>query len=96
MIHVSYDYDDTLTFEDPVEVEERRGNIRFKLCRGLFLPEGVAGLNSAVRQLLAGGQWFQLWRGEIVSMHSPELREFKDARIHRGPLVDEKTGPRYW
>lgn len=79
-------YDDELSFEDPVELEERRGNLTFKLCRGLFLPEGVAGLNSAFRQLLAGGQWFQLWRGEIVSMSSPKLREF-DARIHRGPLV---------
>lgn len=79
-------YDDELTIEDPVEVEERRGSLRFKLYRGLFLPEGVAGLNSTFRQLFAGGQWFQLWRGEIVSMNSPKLREF-DARIHRGPLV---------
>ena len=42
--------------------------------------------------LLAGGQWFQLWRGEIVSMHSPELREF-DARIHRGPLANQAPSP---
>ncbi|MFF6847043.1 hypothetical protein [Streptomyces antimycoticus] len=86
MIDVRYIYSDDCTWEQPVEAEERRGSIRFKLCRGLFQPQGVAGLNSAVQQLLAGGQWFQLWRGEIVSMHSPELREF-DARIHRGPLV---------
>ncbi|WP_275558605.1 hypothetical protein [Streptomyces sp. 5-6(2022)] len=96
MIHVSYGYSDDCTWEQPVEAEERRGNLRFKLYRGLFRPEGVAALNSTVQQLLAGGQWFQLWRGEIVSMHSPELREFKDGRIHRGPLVDEKAGPRYW
>ncbi|MFJ4637502.1 hypothetical protein ACIP69_17995 [Streptomyces hygroscopicus] len=96
MLDVRYVYDDTLTFEDPVELEERRGNIKFKLCRGLFLPEGVAGLNSAVQTLLAGGQWFQLWRGEIVSMRSPELREYKNARIHRGPLVDQEARPSHW
>lgn len=95
MIKFCYVYDDELTYEDPIEIEERRGNVKFKLCRGLFRPEGVASLNSAAHKLLAGGQWFQLWRGEIVSMRSPELREF-DARIHRGPLVDKKAGPRHW
>lgn len=95
MLKAHYTYDDELTFEDPVEVEERRGSIKFKLCRGLFLPEGVAGLNSAVRQLLAGGQWFQLWKGEVVSMASPELREFH-AGLHRGPLADQTPRPRNW
>lgn len=94
MIDASYEYSDDCTWEQPVITEERRGNLRFKLCRGLFRPQGVAGLNSAVHQLLAGGQWFQLWRGEIVSMHSPELREF-DARIHRGSLADQAPRPRH-
>lgn len=59
-----------------------------------LLPEGVAALNSATAQVLAGGQWFQLWRGEVVSIHSPEFRGFRHGRIHRGPLVDRAPQPR--
>lgn len=79
---------------DPVEVEERRGQVRYLLSRGLFVPEGVAALNSATAQVLAGGQWFQLWRGEIVSMSSPVVRG-DYAGVHRGPLVDQAARPRY-
>lgn len=96
MLDVRYVYSDELSVEDPVEAEERRGSVKFKLCRGLFLPEGVAALNSVTARILAGGQWFQLWRGEVVSMASPELREFKYAGLHRGSLVDKKTRPRNW
>lgn len=76
----------------PVRITEGRGWVNYELSKGLFLPEGVAALNSANTQLLAGGQWFQLWRGDVVSMRSPESRGASRARIHRGPLVQE--GPR--
>lgn len=95
MIRFDFSYSDELTWQRPVRMEESRGNVSFKLCRAVFLPEGVVGLNSTFQGLLAGGQWFQLWRGEIISMVSPELREF-DARIRRGPLADQAPGPRYW
>ncbi|HCA85503.1 MAG TPA: hypothetical protein DEQ61_08420 [Streptomyces sp.] len=95
MLNVHFRYDDSLDVARPVAVKERRGDITFELCRGLFLPEGVAALNSAVGQILAGGQWFQLWKGEVVSMASPELREYRSARIHRGPLVEQEAGPRH-
>ena len=96
MLDIQYVYDTKRTFDEPVAVRETRGTIRFELYRGLFLPEGVAALNVATTQVLAGGQWFQLWRGEIVSMSSPEFKEFTDARIHRGPLVDQASGPDHW
>lgn len=86
----------SLSIDEPVRVTERRGSITFELCDGLYLPEGVAALNSACTAVLAGGQWFQLWKGEIISMHSPELqlKEFH-AGLHRGPLVDQEAGPRH-
>lgn len=77
----------------PVEVRERRGRVTYRLANGLFLPEGVAALNCAARKLLAGGQWFQLWKGEIVSMNSPAALGGYCARIHRGPLVDQEARP---
>lgn len=95
MLDVRFMLSDDCTPDEPVIVKESRGRVRFELCHGLFLPAGVAGLNSAVRQILAGGQWFQLWQGDIISMSTPEFKEFTDARIHRGPLVDEEAGPRH-
>jgi hypothetical protein len=76
----------------PIRVQEGRGWINYELSRGLFVPEGVAALNSATSMVLAGGQWFQLWRGDVVSFDSPDLKGLPHARIHRGPLVQE--GPR--
>ena len=89
MLSVRYVYGDDLSNYEPVRVKETRGSVTFELSRGLFLPEGVAGLNSATAQVLAGGQWFQLWRGEIVSMASPEPKGFDYARVHRGSMVDQ-------
>lgn len=91
MLTVSYIYKDDRTEEVPVQVRESRGNVTFELYRGLFLPRGVAALNSATSMVLAGGQWFQLWRGEVVSMDSPEFRGFKGARIRRGSVVDQAS-----
>lgn len=95
MLDVQYVYGNGRSFDEPVAVRETRGKIQFQLYRGLFLPEGVAALNSAVQQLLAGGQWFQLWRGEIVSMRSPLLKE-PYGRIHRGSLVDQEARSQDW
>lgn len=89
MLDVQYVYSDERTLDEPVAAREIRGKVTFDLCRGLFLPEGVAALNSATAQVLAGGQWFQLWRGEVVSIHSPEFRGFTHGRLHRGSLVDQ-------
>lgn len=95
MLDVQYVLDNNRSFDEPVAVRETRGSIRFELYRGFFLPEGVAALNSATAQILAGGQWFQLWRGEIVSLCSPEFKE-PHGRIHRGSLVDQAPGSRDW
>jgi hypothetical protein len=75
--------------EAPVRVKEGRGRLTYELHQGLFLPEGVAALNSAAAQVIAGGQWFQLWRGEVVSLCSPELRRLPYAGVYRGSLVQE-------
>lgn len=90
MLSVHYLLDD-LDPEMPVEVSERRGEVVFRLCRGLFMPEGVAALNAATTAVLAGGQWFQLWRGDIVSMSSPETRGGLRGGVHRGSVVSQRA-----
>jgi hypothetical protein len=85
-----------LPAEVPVVTVERRGLV-IKLCSDkIFTFEGVAALNAADKTFLAGGQWFQLWRGEIISINSPEPEtgSITHAGVHRGPLVDKAAGPR--
>ena len=86
MLSISYQLED-LAEDAPVRVLEGRGWVRYELARGLFVPEGVAALNSAASMIVAGGQWFQLWRGEVVRFDSPQLEGVPHARVHRGPLV---------
>lgn len=90
MLSVRYVLDD-LDPEMPVEVSERRGDVTYRLCRGLFMPEGVAALNSATAAVLAGGQWFQLWRGDIISMSSQETKGGCGGGIYRGSVVSQRT-----
>jgi len=86
VLSVTYALED-LPEDAPVRVMEGRGWVHYELSRGLFVPEGVAALNSATELIIAGGQWFQLWRGEVVRFNSPELEGVPNARVHRGPLV---------
>ncbi|NXY96394.1 hypothetical protein HYE82_18760 [Streptomyces sp. BR123] len=92
MLRVIFEIARDLTVDRPIRVTEGRGWVRYELCEILFPPEAVAALNSATAEVLAGGQWFQLWRGDIISMHSPET-EGRDGGVHRGPLAHEAAGP---
>ncbi len=92
MLTVRYELDD-LDPDMPVEVTERRGDVVYHLARGLFVPEGVAALNCATAAVLAGGQWFQLWQGDIISMNSPDTQTDGGRRggLHRGQVVSQRS-----
>lgn len=94
MLSVTYELAD-LPEDAPVVVKEGRGRLKYELSRGLFVPEHAAALEAATTMVVAGGQWFQLWRGDVVSLRSPEMRGLPHARIHRGPLADQAPGPRH-
>ncbi|WP_143041546.1 hypothetical protein [Streptomyces wuyuanensis] len=87
MLSVRYELED-LPEDAPVRVREGRGWVKYELSRGLFVPEHAAALEAATSMVIAGGQWFQLWRGDVVSYYSPE-KELVHARVHRGSLVQE-------
>lgn len=61
-----------LTEEEPLVVLEHRGAIDFYLLPGVFTEPGARALTAAAEQILAGGQWFQLWRGDIIGVHTPD------------------------
>lgn len=56
-----------------VEIRERKGLVAVHVSPVTEADEFVHALNPAVAELLAGGQWFQHWEGEIVTMDSPEV-----------------------
>jgi hypothetical protein len=74
-----------------VDLRETRGSINIRISRTATLEELIAALNPVSAEFFAGGQWFQLWNGEIVTMDSPEdpTKGGTVARLHRGPLVQE-------
>lgn len=52
-------------------VEERKGLVSVFIDPVLNTSEFAAAMNPATRKFLAGGQWFQLYAGEIID-NSPE------------------------
>jgi hypothetical protein len=81
----------------PLEARESRGLIRLAVNPRDFSDEAVQGFNAFTTQVLAGGTWFQLWKGEIVSMDSPEdpRQGGTIARLHRGPVDQEAPESRH-
>jgi hypothetical protein len=69
---VRYEADGKVDRRVGVQIRERCGVVRFHVCPDLYAEDLVRVLNPAVERFLAGGQWFQLWQGEIVTMDSPE------------------------
>lgn len=90
MLSITYELAD-LPEDAPVVVREARGRVKYELSRGLFVPEHAAALEAATEMVIAGGQWFQLWRGDVVSLRSPEMRGAPHARLHRGPLANQAS-----
>lgn len=55
-----------LTEEHPIVATEERGEITYHCLPGPFTEAGVRAQTAATAGILAGGQVFQLWRGEII------------------------------
>ncbi|MFH9579045.1 hypothetical protein ACH4MO_13740 [Streptomyces globisporus] len=55
-----------------VEIRERKGLVSVHVSPTATADEFAHALNPALEELLAGGQWFQLWQGEILTATSPE------------------------
>jgi hypothetical protein len=89
-----------LTEDAPLVALERRGILTYHLLPGPFTEVGVAALNASAEELIAGGQWFQLWRGQIIGAHTPEDENENNGggdggRLRRGSLVDQAPGSRH-
>jgi hypothetical protein len=92
VLRAIYELADDLPPGMAVDLQESRGLIRIRVSSAATLEEALAALNPVAAEFLAGGQWFQLWEGEIVTMHSPDdpAEGGTVARIHRGPVVQAR------
>jgi hypothetical protein len=54
-----------------VHVCEYKGEAIVYVAPWATVEQFAGQLNRSVEEFLAGGQWFQYWRGEIVTMDSP-------------------------
>jgi hypothetical protein len=54
---------------DGIEIYEDRGRVVYKIGRKLFeTPELMASmLTETARAVIAGGRWFQLWKGDVIA-----------------------------
>ncbi|MFE3487515.1 hypothetical protein [Streptomyces griseus] len=56
-----------------VEIRERKGLVTVHVSPTATADEFTRALNPALEELLAGGQWFQLWQGEIITATTGEV-----------------------
>jgi hypothetical protein len=68
---VKYEADDVVDRMKVVEIRESQGLVTFHIARSASAPMFALALTRALECFLAGGQWFQLWEGEIITMDSP-------------------------
>jgi len=63
------------------DVIEDRGQIVIKIGRHLTADQIVSGLNEVSAAILAGGHWFQEWKGDIISVElQPSLHNVPPQR----------------
>lgn len=68
---VKYVVDDRLDRRKLIEVRESCGLVQVRIAATATLDDFIRVINPACADFLAGGQWFQLWDGEIITMDSP-------------------------
>jgi hypothetical protein len=55
----------------PVDIREHKGHVALYVPPTATIDEIAPTLNTSIEEFLAGGRWFQLWHGEIVTMDPP-------------------------
>lgn len=71
-----------------LDIEEDRGRVVYRVGRHLT-PEQIMGvLNRGAEAVIAGGHWFQEWKGDIVAVDEAECRPRRRVPPQRPELRD--------
>lgn len=73
--------------DDSIDITEDRGRVVYKIGPKLFeTPQLLASLlTESARAVIAGGRWFQLWKGDVIAI-DPAQRE---GRVPKQRPTDE-------
>ncbi|MDH6141105.1 hypothetical protein P3T35_003118 [Kitasatospora sp. GP30] len=92
MIIHEYELADDLPVGQAIDIVEDRGRIVYKIASHLAPEQIISALNEGAAAVLAGGHWFQEWKGDIVaadpSQRQPEPGSVPAPRLGDG---DEAT-----
>jgi hypothetical protein len=71
---VRYVIDDDLPAGTPVRLLHERGRLTYRMSPRCFTPVGlevgaIGAIEAAGQAMLRGGQWIQVWDGEIITMY---------------------------
>ncbi|MFF4791924.1 hypothetical protein ACFY2M_19645 [Streptomyces sp. NPDC001276] len=69
---------------------EDRGYVGVRVARGTKPPEVIPSLNDTLRDFLSKAEWYQIWDGEILSVHHPQSPlsvRFELSRMEPSPIV---------
>lgn len=67
MIIHEYELADDLPVGQAIDIVEDRGRIVYKIASHLAPEQIISALNEGAAAVLAGGHWFQEWKGDIVA-----------------------------
>jgi hypothetical protein len=76
-----------------LDIKEDRGRIVLRIGDHLSPQEIVSVLNEGSKQILAGGHWFQEWKGEIIAADPHPERRFPRQRHLRDASKPETNLP---
>ncbi|MET8113716.1 hypothetical protein [Streptomyces prasinus] len=71
MLRVTYEAVESLAPGRLAWIDEARGSLRVEVDKSAPLEDVVQQLNIEFEELMAEANWFQLWRGEIISHRTP-------------------------
>lgn len=71
-----------------IDVQEDRGSLLIKINNDLTPAEIVGALNKMSQAVLAGGHWFQEWKGDIISIDPPDGDGATSVPVQRPSLYD--------
>lgn len=79
MITVEYILEDLPDGID-LDIKEDRGRVVYRVGRHLTPQQMIRALNEGTGAVIAGGHWFQEWKGDIVA-----IDEVKGRQLQRVP-----------
>lgn len=94
MITVEYILEDLPDGID-LDIKEDRGRVVYRVGRHLTPQQMIRALNEGTGAVIAGGHWFQEWKGDIITVDPSEVLGADEPRAipTQRPTLYNVNGP---